>query len=226
MLRGCGNGGDRSVPTATRAPRRGHRPLCGVRPRERRARGRQLEGSGHHVPPRGSPRARAWREAHVPARERRARWPATTGWLVGRRWWERRTGREARLGAPAWVHLRLAGHDTWSKVRAGRGRGKHAGRRPGQAPPSARLPSPRFSPPPPALLPSLLSPFPSPSFRAAAREGEGGGWAGGFAALRFSASEALAKQRRERAAGSAHARETAPPPRPARAETQQIRDSE
>lgn len=115
-------------------------------------------------------------------------------------------GRKVRVTDLYSLELRQLGRRCGPVLGAGTTRGTARGKRR----PALAFPSPSR-----AVL--LLPPLPSPSFRAAAREGEDGGWAGSFAALWFSASEALAKQLRERARARA-------PPR--RCETQQIQDSE
>lgn len=86
----------------------------------------------------------------------------------------------------------------WSEERTGRGRGNHTGHRPGRAPPSARLPLPLLPSLSRAVLPLALFPPPPPSPLLGREEGgrtgtREGGWAGSFAALWSSASEAFSK---------------------------------
>lgn len=129
-------------------------------------------------------------------------WPWTAGRVGGggvaalapSRRREERTGRERpapREFTPTFTVTTL-GRRCGPAVGAGSTRGTARGKRR----PALALPSPSWAARRPLpLLPSSRE-----------REGEDGGWAGSFAALWSPASEALAKQPRERAAGSARAR--------------------
>lgn len=142
----------------------------------------------------------AWREARGPAgpgRHRARRRERRTGWG---------TGLEARESLRPPHPRPLA-----SKQLLVEGAGRSWAREPRGAPPGAS--AAQHSPSPPPSRAALLSAPPSLPLLPSSREGGGGGgWAGGFAALWSPASEALAKQPRGRAAGSARARAPPPPP--------------